>query len=107
MKTHNLTIADQRIVVRSPATADYVGRLAADLDDRVRRVSDQGADRSGAALVVALGLADELSRTQAALAETQLALESTRARLAEARRAALDEAQTLRAAAGLPPLKGG
>ena len=116
MRTHNLTIADQHITVRSAATPAYVGRLAATLDERVRRVAEQGADRAGAALVVALGLADELARLEEALTETRAQLDVTHGslRAAHAALAAAEDTRTavqaamvrdarlLRAAAGLP-----
>jgi cell division protein ZapA (FtsZ GTPase activity inhibitor) len=62
--THQLTIAGQRLTVRSAAEPAYVARLAAELDGRIARVGAQGAGPLVAALLAALGLADELEKAQ-------------------------------------------
>lgn len=61
---HNLSIAGQRLTVRSPADPEYVERLAAMVDQRIARTGGHGAGPLGAALLAALSLADDLVKAQ-------------------------------------------
>ncbi len=66
--THQLSIAGQRLTIRSSADPAHLERLAAEVDRRVARAGGQGAPPVGAALLAALGLADELEKARGELA---------------------------------------
>jgi cell division protein ZapA (FtsZ GTPase activity inhibitor) len=70
--THQLSIAGQRLTIRSSADAAHLERLAAEVDRRVARAGGQGAPPVGAALLAALGLADELEKARAEMARLRL-----------------------------------
>lgn len=71
---HQLSIAGMTLTVRSTADEAYVRRLAAGVEERVRRAEQQGATSVQAWMLVALGLADELARVRAASTEVRGAL---------------------------------
>lgn len=64
---HELQIAGQHLTVRSSADASYVRALAAQVEERVRRAEQQGATSVHAWMLVALALADEVSRAHGEL----------------------------------------
>jgi cell division protein ZapA len=101
----HVDIFGQRYAVRSDLDPQYIGELAAYLDDKMRAAAKElsSADPLRIAVIAALNISDEVHRARSEAAGTE---DRLRARTAEIERlvdAVLDEARA-QAAGGAPRL---